>query len=89
MTAKKVPMRSCAACREKMPKNELVRIVRSPEGEISVDLTGTKSGRGVYICNKTACLNKAKKSGAISRALEIAIPDEVYLRLEEEIAKDE
>lgn len=72
-----------------MAKNELVRIVRSPEGEVSLDLSGKKSGRGVYICKKTACLNKAKKSLALSRALECNVPPEVYLKLQEEIAKDE
>ncbi len=89
MAVKKVPMRSCCGCREKRPKRELVRIVRSPEGEVSLDVTGKKSGRGVYICSDTACLAKAKKSRALARSLECDIPDEVYARLEEEIVKGE
>lgn len=86
---KKVPMRSCTACREKKPKKELVRIVRTPEGEILLDTTGKKSGRGAYLCNSTACLLKAKKSKALSRALETEIPDEVFVRIEEEMGKNE
>ena len=89
MAVKKVPMRSCCGCKEKKPKRELVRIVRSPEGEVSFDITGRKAGRGVYICNDLACLNKAKKSRALSRALECEIPDEVYEKLEGEMKKDE
>ena len=89
MAVKKVPMRSCCGCKEKKPKRELVRIVRSPEGEVSFDATGRKAGRGVYICNDLACLNKAKKSRALSRALECEIPDEVYEKLEGEMGKDE
>lgn len=89
MAVKKVPMRSCCGCKEKKPKRELVRIVRSPEGEVSFDITGRKAGRGVYICKDPACLLKAKKSRALSRALECEIPDEVYEKLEGEMEKDE
>ena len=89
MQTKKVPMRSCCGCREKKAKNELVRIVRTPDGEVLLDKTGRKSGRGVYICNSTACLNKAKKTGAISRALETEIPETVYEELQGEIEKNE
>lgn len=89
MAVKKVPMRSCCGCREKKPKRELVRVVRSPQGEVSFDVTGRKAGRGVYICPDKACLHKAIKSRALSRALECEIPDEVYARLEGEIGKDE
>jgi predicted RNA-binding protein YlxR (DUF448 family) len=89
MAVKKVPMRSCCGCKEKKPKRELVRIVRSPEGEVSFDITGRKAGRGVYICNDLSCLAKAKKSRALSRALECEIPDEVYEKLEGEMKKDE
>ena len=62
MPAKKVPMRMCVGCREMKPKKELLRIVRSPEGEISVDRTGKVSGRGAYICANAECLNRARKS---------------------------
>jgi len=89
MAVKKVPMRSCCACKEKKAKRELVRIVRSPEGEVLLDTTGKKSGRGAYLCDSKACLLKAKKSKALCRALEIEIPEEVYVRLEEEIGKNE
>ncbi len=89
MAVKKVPMRSCCGCREKRPKRELVRVVRSPEGEVSFDITGRKAGRGVYLCNSKACLAKAKKSRALARALECEIPEEVFERLEGEMEKDE
>ncbi len=89
MAVKKVPMRSCCGCREKKPKRELIRVVRSPEGEVSFDITGRKAGRGVYLCNDKACLSKAIKSRALARALECEIPEEVYERLEGEMEKDE
>ncbi|MBQ8868298.1 MAG: YlxR family protein [Oscillospiraceae bacterium] len=89
MAVKKVPMRSCCGCREKRPKRELIRVVRSPEGEVSFDITGRKAGRGVYLCNDKACLLKAIKSRALARALECEIPEEVYERLEGEMEKDE
>ena len=87
MAVKKVPMRSCCGCREKKPKRELIRVVRSPE--VSFDITGRKAGRGVYLCNDKACLSKAIKSRALARALECEIPEEVYERLEGEMEKDE
>ena len=89
MAVKKVPMRSCCGCREKKPKRELIRVVRSPEGEVSFDITGRKAGRGVYLCTDKACLSKAIKSRALARALECEIPEEVYERLEGEMEKDE
>lgn len=82
---KKVPMRMCAGCGENLPKKELIRIVRSPEGEISVDLTGKKSGRGAYICKKTECLKKAVKSKRLNRAFDCCVPDEIFTKLEEEL----
>ena len=89
MHQKKIPMRKCTGCNEMKPKKELVRIVRSPEGEISMDLTGKKSGRGAYICNNADCLQKARKSHRIDKAFEIAIPDEVYEQMLTEISKNE
>ena len=86
MQQKKIPMRKCTGCNEMKPKKELVRIVRSPEGEIGVDLTGKKSGRGAYICRSGQCLAAAKKANRLSRAFECAVPPEVYDRLAEEIA---
>ena len=78
MQQKKVPMRKCIGCNESKQKKELVRIVRSPEGDISLDLTGKKSGRGAYICNNPECLKKAEKSKRLDRIFEIQVPDSVY-----------
>jgi len=75
---KKIPMRQCTGCREMKPKRELVRIVRSPEGEVSVDLTGRKPGRGAYICHNADCLKKAIKTRALSRAFETEVPESIY-----------
>lgn len=85
MQPKKIPMRKCTGCNEMKPKKELVRIVRSPEGEISMDLTGKKSGRGAYICKDIKCLNAARKAKRLERAFECNVPEEVYDRLEGEI----
>ncbi|MDD2992505.1 hypothetical protein SDC9_155203 [bioreactor metagenome] len=85
MVTKKIPVRRCVGCNEGKPKKELVRIVRSAEGEISVDLTGKKSGRGAYLCPQPTCLAKAQKAKRLERALDCAIPDEVYARLAQEI----
>ena len=82
---KKVPIRQCLGCNEHKPKIEMIRVVRSPEGEISLDTRGKKSGRGAYICHSVSCLNKARRSRRIERALECAIPDEVYNTMEEEL----
>lgn len=73
---KKIPMRMCVGCREMKPKKELIRVVRSPEGELSVDLKGKKSGRGAYVCYNEACLARALKQKQLDRALEVAIGDE-------------
>ena len=67
------------------PKKELVRVVRSPEGEISLDLTGKKNGRGAYVCPNAECLKKAKKSKRIERSFACAIPDEIYDKMEQEL----
>ncbi len=82
---KKIPMRMCNGCGEMFPKRELVRVVRSPEGEVSLDLVGKASGRGAYICKNSQCLKKAVKSGRMSRTLQVKIPDEIYSRMELEI----
>ena len=78
MQQKKVPMRKCIGCNESKTKKELVRFVRSPEGDISLDLVGKKSGRGAYICPDTECLKKARKSKRLERTFECSIPDAVY-----------
>lgn len=85
MTVRKVPIRRCVGCGEGKPKKELVRVVRTAEGEISVDTTGRKAGRGAYICHNAACLAKAQKKRSLERAFETAIPEEVYARLAGEI----
>lgn len=84
MHQKKIPMRKCTGCNEMKPKKELVRIVRSPEGEISMDLTGKKSGRGAYICRSASCLNAAKKAKRLERAFECTVSEEVWERLAKE-----
>lgn len=89
MKQKKIPMRRCNGCNEQKPKNQLIRVVKSPENEISLDLTGKKSGRGAYICNNIECLRKARKSRRIDRTFEMTIPDDVYNSLEEQIKKDD
>ena len=83
---KKIPQRTCMGCQAKKDKRELVRIVRYPEGEISVDLTGKKPGRGAYICPDLECLNKVVKSKRLERSLETVISEEVYETLKEQLS---
>ena len=82
---KKIPMLQCLGCREMKPKATLIRVVRSPEGELSLDARGKKSGRGAYVCRDSACLKKARKSKALERSLDTQIPNEIYDRLEQEM----
>lgn len=82
---KKIPMRQCLGCREAKPKKELIRVVRSPEGEISLDFKGKASGRGAYICHDPQCLKKAIKSKALERAFSTQIPPEIYDKLNEQM----
>lgn len=86
MQQKKTPMRKCVGCGEMKPKKELVRIVKSPEGEVSMDLTGKKNGRGTYICKDPECLKKARKGQRLERAFEMKIDPAVYEALAKEIA---
>ena len=79
---KKIPMRQCLGCGEHLPKAELLRVVREPEGNVSLDFKGKKSGRGAYICKNVACLRQAQKRRSLPRALECEIPDEVFAALE-------
>ena len=83
---KKIPMRMCVACHEMKPKKELQRVVRSPEGEVSIDPVGKKPGRGAYLCPNVECLKKAKKSKALERKFEAAVGEDVYAMLEEKFA---
>ena len=85
----KIPMRQCLGCREMKPKRELIRAVRSPEGEISLDFKGKASGRGAYICPNKECLKKAIKGRALERAFSSQIPPEVYEQLEKQMEAQE
>ncbi len=85
MSAKKIPMRMCTGCREMKPKKELVRIVRTNEGEIKLDLTGKLNGRGAYVCKCAECLSKVRKTNALARAFEITVSNEIYNELERSI----
>ena len=84
---KKIPMRQCIGCRTQKPKKELIRVVRSPEGEISLDFKGKANGRGAYLCPNPVCLKKAVKAKALSRALDCEIPQQVYDALGEQMEK--
>lgn len=86
---KKIPQRQCIGCGESKSKRELIRVVRSPEGEISIDFTGKKPGRGAYLCPSEKCLKKALKTKKLSRSLECEIPEDIYAALAEEIAFSE
>ena len=85
MKQKKVPQRMCTGCMEMKPKKELIRVVRSSEGDISVDLTGKKNGRGAYVCKNIECLEKAFKAKRLQKNLESQISEEIYDRLRDEI----
>ena len=78
---KKPPIRQCIGCREQKPKNELLRVVRTPEGTVLLDFRGKVSGRGAYLCRNTDCLKRAIKSRALERNLEVPIPEELRERL--------
>ena len=82
---KKQPERQCLGCNEHKAKRELLRVVRSPEGEVSLDFSGRKNGRGAYICRDVKCLRKAAKSKRLDRSLGVTIPPEVYEAMEDEL----
>lgn len=86
---KKIPMRRCLGCFESKPKKELIRIVKNKEGEISLDKTGKKQGRGAYICCSEECLDKAIKSKRIDKEFETELNEEIYALLRRDINKDE
>ncbi|HIT19170.1 MAG TPA: YlxR family protein [Candidatus Fimivivens faecavium] len=89
MQARKIPLRMCTGCGEHKPKKELVRVVKSPTGEISLDLTGRKAGRGAYLCRNVECLRKARKARRMERLFSCQIPDEVYDQMEGEMGAGE
>ncbi len=86
--AKHIPERSCMACREKKEKGALIRVIRTPEGEVLLDATGRANGRGAYLCKSRACVEKAYKTRALERALKSAVPQELYECLLKECADD-
>ena len=84
---KKIPMRQCLGCNEHKPKRELLRVVRDPEGNVTLDFTGKKSGRGAYICKDVKCFKKVRKSGRLAKNLECEISESVYENLERELSE--
>lgn len=89
MKTKKTPMRMCLGCSEMKPKKELVRVVKSKEGEISLDLTGKKAGRGAYICRDVNCFEKARKSKRFEKSFSCRIDDEIYDNMKEELSDEQ
>ena len=85
---KKIPQRKCLGCMETFQKKELIRVVRTPEGDVCIDLKGKMSGRGAYICKKEACLKKAIKSKRIQTKLEVTISDELIESLSKELLSE-
>ena len=82
---KKIPQRQCMGCRERKAKRELIRVVRGTDGTVSLDFSGKMNGRGAYICPDPECLKKAQKAKSLERALEVPIPEDVYVRLHKEM----
>lgn len=89
MKTKKLPMRMCLGCNEMKPKRELIRVVKSQDGEISLDLTGRKSGRGAYICRNIECLKNARKARRFEKSFSCRISDEVYDGMEVELENEQ
>lgn len=96
MKQKKIPLRKCTGCNEMKPKRELVRVVKAPDpkneqgevtgkGEVSLDLTGKKPGRGAYVCKNTECFEKAQKARRFERSLSCKIPEDVYSQMKAEL----
>ncbi|MGN0409202.1 MAG: RNase P modulator RnpM [Candidatus Fimousia sp.] len=85
MLMKKVPMRQCVGCHNMVSKREMIRVIKTSDGQIMLDATGKKNGRGAYICNSRECLEKAIKSRSLERSLKAAIPSEIYDSLKEEL----
>ena len=89
MKTKKIPMRMCLGCGEMKPKRELIRVVKSKEGDISLDLTGKKSGRGAYICKSVDCFEKARKARKFERSFSCMISEDIYNSMEGELRENE
>lgn len=88
MKTKKDPLRKCAVCGEHFPKKELIRVVRKPDGEVVLDLTGKANGRGAYLCRSEKCLAKARKSGRLANSLSCAIDESVYDAVAAELIRE-
>lgn len=86
MKQKKVPIRVCAGCQEQKSKKEMIRVVRTPEGNVEIDKTGKKAGRGVYICQNAECLEKAYKEHRLERSLKCKVSEEIYESLRSELS---
>jgi hypothetical protein len=87
LTPRKIPERRCIGCGERFPKSALIRVVRAPDGTISLDRTGKKSGRGAYLCHNVECLRRARKANRLSQNLECEIPAEIYDKMEAELTE--
>lgn len=85
MKVKKIPERRCLGCNTSFPKSQLIRVVRTPEGAVELDVTGRKNGRGAYICKSSGCFKAARKKNRFSVNLDITVPDEVLDRIQSEI----
>lgn len=89
MQTKRIPLRKCTGCGEMKSKKELVRVVKSPDGDISLDLTGKKAGRGAYVCPDSACLQAARKARRFEKSFSCRIPEHIYVQMEEELRAHE
>ena len=87
MKAKQIPIRTCIACRGEKPKREMLRVVRNADGRIDLDFSGKLPGRGAYLCDSVYCVKRLKKYMLLNKAFSAEVPDEVYLRIEEEYAR--
>ena len=87
-TGKKLPERRCVGCGDSFPKKELIRVVKTPEGSIEIDLTGKRSGRGAYLCKSVDCFKKARKAKRLERNLDTSVSEEIYDALEAELKKN-
>ena len=88
MVPKKIPLRRCHGCGEMKPKKELIRVILTPQGEIELDVTGKKNGRGAYVCPSSECFAKARKTKAIERSLGVSVPEEIYERIGKELSDE-
>lgn len=87
--SKKIPLRQCVGCGEMKNKKEMMRVLKTTEGPIVLDMTGKKNGRGAYLCKSAECLKKARKNKGLERSFKMSIPDEVYEELEREFSEIE